>query len=165
MHAGRLAGHAYAGSLCASAGTGNTGKYPAAGGKHGVDGMTARYGVPAGGLCEGALSPVLNPCRVAVAADPTYVCVDPVGPCKRSAAGQCAQSTTKSPPPGKPRVRHARNNSEVVTQINAAGTARSAERLAGQYGNTCLLEDVRAAHGGHFTEKSASGYGSALRWC
>ncbi len=44
--------NAYAGSLCASAGTGNTRKYPAAGDEHRVDGMTARYDVPAGGLCE-----------------------------------------------------------------------------------------------------------------
>ncbi|HII4320489.1 TPA: hypothetical protein ACY4PR_001295 [Enterobacter cloacae] len=61
LHAGRLAGHVYAGSLCASAGTGNTGKYPAAEREQRAGGVAARYGVPAGGLCEGALPPVLKP--------------------------------------------------------------------------------------------------------
>ena len=135
---GLLAGHAYTGSLCAGAVTGNTEKYPGAGGEHRVDRITFAL--------------IL------------------VGPCKRSAAGQCAQSTnTKKPSTreGKPRVRHARNNSEVVTQINAAGTARSAE--PGWPGPVRThLPAAGCSRGSWRTLPRRSQrpeYGSALRWC
>lgn len=124
----------------AGAGTGDTGEHPAAGRERGIDGVAARYGASAGGIREGALSH-----RTLSATD-----------IKKPSGEE-----------GKPRVKHARNDIEMVTQINAAETERSAE--PGSPGPERRYRQTAGYwHGSWRTLPRRSQrpeYGNALRWC